>query len=78
MYLSFELAAGIGSVLGEIGLATHGIFMSTAGVLYLFPAAIATATATLAGNRLGDNDAEGAKYFIKLGLWVDFLCGVEI
>jgi Na+-driven multidrug efflux pump len=73
---SYEAIASIAGKLGEVGLATHGIYMSTAGVFYLAPAAIATATSTLAGNRLGDNDAEGAKYFIKLGLWVDFCWGI--
>jgi MATE family multidrug resistance protein len=73
---SFETVAGIAGQLGAIGLATHGIFMSTAALFYQFPAAISQATAILAGNYLGNNDADGCKFIVRLGLWVDFCWGV--
>jgi len=73
---SFETIAGIAGQLGAIGLATHGIFMSTAGLFYMFPAAISQATAILAGNYLGNNDASGCQFIVKLGLWVDFCWGL--
>jgi len=73
---SFETVAGIAGQLGPIGLATHGIFMSTAALFYQFPAAISQATAILAGNYLGNNDAVGCKFIVRLGLWVDFCWGV--
>jgi len=73
---SFESIAGIAGQLGTVGLATHGIFMATVGVFYQFPAAIAQATAILAGNYLGRNDAAGCEFIVRLGLQVDFCWGV--
>jgi len=73
---SFETIASVAGKLGTIQLAAHGVFMSTAGFFYMCPAAISTASAVLVGNRLGDNDAEGAKFFMKLGLWLDFAWGI--
>jgi hypothetical protein len=73
---TFEAVAGIAGQLGPVGLATHGVFMSTASLFYQFPSAIATATTTLAGHYLGGNDAHNAKFMIQLGLWVDFAWGI--
>ncbi len=73
---SYETIASIAGRLGAVSLATHGIFMSTASFFYRFPVAISIASAILIGNRLGDNDAEGAKFFMKLGIWVDFAWGI--
>jgi len=50
--------------------------MSTCGLFYQAPNAIAAATATLAGNYLGENLPEEAKFIIYLGIIVDFMWGV--
>jgi MATE family multidrug resistance protein len=73
---SFEAVAGIAGQLGPVGLATHGIFMSTSAFFYRFPSAIAAATASIAGKYLGENDARNAKFIIWLGIWVDFAWGI--
>jgi len=75
---SFELAAGIVSQMGDISLATHGIFVSTAGLLYLIPLSIAVSTATLLGNMLGSSDPSSAQSIMYLGIIVDGSVGLFI
>jgi multidrug resistance protein, MATE family len=73
---SFELVASIAGQLDPVRLATHGVFMSTCGLFYMAPQAIAGATATIAGNYLGENLPVEAKFIIDLGICVDFLWGL--
>ena len=50
--------------------------MSTCGLFYMLPNAIALATATLAGNYLGENLPREAKTVVNLGICVDFAWGI--
>lgn len=74
--LSATAITGIAGQLGTVPLAVHGVFMSTAGLFYMAPNAFASATSTLAGNFLGDDNPNDAKLTIYIGIFVDFLWGV--
>lgn len=73
---SFELMAGLAGQLGDVSLATHGVYMSTCALLYMIPQSLAGATATLAGNHLGDNKAAEAKFVVWLGIVVTTSWGI--
>ena len=74
---SFELGASIaGHMHSTVTLAVHGVFMNTCGLFYNVPWAVASATATIAGNLLGANKAKEAWGVIKMGIIFDFNYGV--
>lgn len=60
---SFELAASIAAQLSTINLAAHGIFSTSAGLLYMMPLSISLATTTVAGQIIGSEfkDANDVK-----------------
>ena len=69
---SLELVAGIAGKLNSVTLATHGIYISTALLCDHFPLSIAHAPANLAGKFLGENNAAGCKFIVRLGMLVGF------
>ena len=73
---SFELAASIAGQLGAVGLAAHGVFMSTSGLFYMLPLSIAQATTTVAGHVIGAGKAEQARSIIALGIAMDTIYGI--
>ena len=80
---SFELAASIAGQLGAVGLAAHGIFMSTSGLFYMLPLSIAQATTTVAGHIIGqgaavreDGGQAAARRIIMLGIAMDTIYGL--
>jgi hypothetical protein len=73
---SFELMASLAGQLGEVSLATHGVYMSTCALLYMIPQSLAGATATLTGNHLGDNKAPEAKFVVWLGIAITCTWGL--
>ena len=80
---SFELAASIAGQLGAVGLAAHGIFMSTSGLFYMLPLSIAQATTTVAGHIIGEGAAvredggqAAARRIIMLGIAMDTIYGI--
>ena len=68
--------AGIAGQLTAVDLAAHGVYMMTATLFYLGPLAIADSTATLTGNYLGNNQPDGAKSIVILGITCDFMWGL--
>jgi Na+-driven multidrug efflux pump len=78
---SYEFMAMVSGRLGTVELATHGVYMTTCGIIYLVPQAIADATAVIAGNFLGLGDPGEAKSVIALGIAYDMtigLCGASV
>ena len=73
---SFELAASIAGQLGAVGLAAHGVFMSTSGLFYMLPLSIAQATTTVAGHLIGANKAEQARSVLVMGIAMDTIYGL--
>jgi MATE family multidrug resistance protein len=73
---SYEMMAGISGQLGQISLATHGVFMTTASLFYMVPLAIADSTSTIIGNFLGNSQPEEAECVAKLGMSIDFTWGL--
>ena len=73
---SFEMAAGIAGQLGTSNLAVHSIYMQTAGILYMTPLAVASATSICVGNYIGAKEYKCAKEMVTLGMWIDVLLGL--
>ena len=44
---SFELMASVSGRLGDVELATHGVYMTTCGLIYMIPQSIADATGNI-------------------------------
>jgi MATE family multidrug resistance protein len=59
-----------------VPLAVHGIYMSTANIMYMVPQAIALATATLTGNALGADKPREAVQVVNVGIVLDFFYGL--
>ena len=72
---SFEMAAGIAGRMSTAELATHSLYMQTAGMFYMFPLAIANSVSILLGNYIGRQEYQRARELISLGLTADFLIG---
>ena len=62
----FELQAVVAASLGPVPLAAHGVFATTASFLYIAPAAIGLAAATMAGSALGAARPRDAKQYVKV------------